>query len=301
MPRIALVANPRAGRGRVARELPRLLEVLTAAGIGAEAHATTHRGHATDLARAAALDGFDTVVAVGGDGTVNEVVNGLIEDDRPVSDTALGVVAAGSGADFARTFGLPAHVDHALAGIAGESRRLDVGRIDCEAADGSPVTRYFANAAEAGMAAATVARAERLPRWLGKTRYLVAFWPTLAAFDPVTMTVATPDETRRVHAHNLLVANGRFIGGGMHISPHSDPSDGSFDVQVNVGPKRQALTLIPKIYRGSHLPDARILEMSGSKVSVDTDSPVPIEADGEMVGVTPATFTVLPGLLELRA
>ena len=285
----------------MARELPRLLEVLTSAGIGAEVLATTHRGHAIELARRAALDGFDTVVAVGGDGTVNEVVNGLLRDDRPVSNTALGVVAAGSGADFARTFDLPPHVDHALAGIAGRSRRLDIGRIDCMTADGTPLTRYFANAAEAGMAAATVERAERLPRWLGRSRYLVAFWPSLVAFDPVTMTVTTPNDTRQVDAHNILVANGRFIGGGMHISPHSNPSDGSFDVQVNIGPKRLAFTLIPQIYRGTDLPDQRILEMSGSTVSVEADTPIPIEADGEMVGVTPATFTVLPGILELRA
>ena len=275
--------------------------MMTASDIQTEVYATAHRGHATELARTAAMDGADTVVAVGGDGTVSEVVNGLIESDRPVSGAALGIVAAGSGADFARTFGLPAHVDHGLTGILGRSRRIDVGRIDAATADGSPITRYFVNAAEAGMAAATVARAERLPRWLGRSRYLVAFWPSLAAFDPVTMTVSTPEETREIHAHNLLVANGRYIGGGMHISPHSDPSDGTLDVQVNIGPKRQAFTLIPKIYRGTHLPDERILQMSGSTVSVVTDAPVPIEADGEMVGVTPATFTVLPGLLEFMA
>jgi diacylglycerol kinase (ATP) len=301
MSHIALVVNPRAGRGRVAREMPHLLEAIEGSGLTVQVRETTHRGHATELARAAALDGADTVVAVGGDGTVNEVVNGLIQDDVAISGAALGVVAAGSGADFARTFGLPAHVDHELIGIVGGSRRLDVGKIECEAADGGPVVRYFANATEAGMAAATVERAERLPRWLGRSRYLVAFWPSLVSFDPVTMTISTAVGTHQVHAHNLLVANGRYLGGGMQISPHSDPSDGVFDVQVNVGPKRQAFMLIPKIYRGTHLPDDRILQLSGRRFSVTTETPVPIEADGEMVGVTPATFTVLPGALELRA
>jgi len=98
-----------------------------------------------------------------------------------------------------------------------------------------------------------------------------------------------------------VIANGRYVGGGMQISPHSDPSDGVLDVQVNIGPKRQAFTLVPKIYRGTHLPDERIVQMSGARVSVDTSIPVPIEADGEMVGVTPATFTLLPGALELVA
>ena len=302
MARVALVVNPRAGRGRVARELPRLLDLIAASGITAVVHETTHRGHATTLARAAALDGFDTVVAVGGDGTLNEVVNGLILDDEPVGEAGLGLVAAGSGSDFARSFGLPAHVDHGLAGIAGRPRRLDVGRIDCLSAVGEdPIRRYFVNAAEAGMAAATVERAERLPRWFGRGRYLIAFWPSLASFDPVDMTVSTSSETRHLHAHNVLIANGRYVGGGMHISPHSDPSDGVLDVQVNIGPKRQAFTLIPKIYRGTHLPDDQIVQMSGSRVSVATDTPVLIEADGEVVGLTPATFTALPGALELRA
>jgi YegS/Rv2252/BmrU family lipid kinase len=302
MRRIALVVNPRAGRGRVGRELTRLLVTLAEAGLDVEAHETTHRGHAVELARTAALNGFDTVVAVGGDGTVNEVANGLIDRDRPVSSASLGVVAAGSGADFARSFGLPKHVDHELAGIAGRTRRLDVGKIVCNPVSGAePVTRYFVNAAEAGMAAATVERAERLPRWFGKARYLIAFWPSLAGFDPFEMTVSTGDASFTGRAHNLLVANGRYLGGGMQISPHSDTGDGRFDIQVNVGPKRQAFTLIPKIYRGTHLPDDLIIQMSGPEVAIHTERPVPIEADGEMVGVTPATFTILPGLLELVA
>lgn len=300
MRRIALVVNPRAGRGRVGRELAALLETLAAAGLDAQARETAHRGHAIDLARSAALDGFDTVVAVGGDGTVNEVVNGLIERDRPVSNASLGVVAAGSGADFARSFGLPKHVDHELAGIVGRTRRLDIGKIVCS--DGyEPVTRYFVNAAEAGMAADTVERAERLPRWFGKSRYLIAFWPSLARFDPVEMTVTAGQTSHTGLAHNALVANGRFLGGGMQISPHSDPGDGEFDVQVNVGPKRQAFTLIPRIYRGNHLPDDRIIQMSGPAVAIETERPVLIEADGEMVGFTPATFTILPGLIDLVA
>jgi YegS/Rv2252/BmrU family lipid kinase len=300
--RIALVVNPRAGRGRVGRELAALVKTLATAGLSAEVYETSHRGHAIELARTAALKGFDTVVAVGGDGTVNEVVNGLIDGDLPVSAASLGVVAAGSGADFARSFGLPKHVDHELAGIEGRTRRLDVGKIQCSPTIGSePVTRYFVNAAEAGMAAATVERAERLPRWFGKARYLIAFWPSLVRFDPVEMTVSVGTASHTGLAHNALVANGRYIGGGMQISPHSDPGDGRFDIQVNIGPKRQALTLVPKIYRGSHLPDQRIIQMSGPDVVVDTARPVPIEADGEMVGVTPARFSILPGVLELMA
>jgi len=298
--RIALVVNPRAGKGRVGKELPRLVALIEATGGHPEVFVTERAGHAVDLARAAAASGAGTVVAVGGDGTVNEVVNGLVQEDRLVGSAALGIVAAGSGCDFARTFGLPKDVDHDLAGIMGPTRLLDVGRIDCLGRSG-PVTRYFVNVAEAGMAAATVQRAGGYPRWMGRSRYVVAFWPSLARFRPVEMTVTTPGGRYTGTAHNALVANARYFGGGMHISPNSDPSDGVFDAQVNIGPKRQAFTMIPKFFRGTHLPDPRIIQMTSTSFTISAERPIPVEADGEMVGETPVTFTVLPGLLQVRA
>jgi len=283
----------------VGRELPRLVETLTAAGGEPEVLTTERPGHAVDLARDAARRGAETVVAVGGDGTVNEVVNGLVTDDRPIGTAALGVVAAGSGADFARTFGYPPHTGESLLGIVGNTIPLDVGRLTC-ATPAGPVTRYFINVAEAGMGAATVRAAERLPRRLGKSRYLVAFWPTLAGFRPCEVTVTADDDRYTGRAHNVIIANARYFGGGMHISPHSDPADGVADLQVNVGPKRQAFTLIPRIYRGRHLPDRRIVQMSGRTGSIDAEIPLPVEADGEMAGTTPLRFEILPGLLRLR-
>lgn len=300
MPRTVLVVNPRAGRGRVGRELPRLVQVLTAAGTEPTVLATEFPGHAVELARRASQGGADTVVAVGGDGTINEVVNGLIEDDRPVGAAVLGIVSAGSGADFARTFSLPKHANGGVRGIVGEAIPVDVGRLTCDTAAG-PVIRYFANIAEAGMGAATVAAANRLPRRLGKSRYLVAFWPTLARFHPVEVTVTVDDQVYTGRAHNALIANGRFFGGGMHISPKSDPADGRADLQVNIGPKRQAFTLIPKFFKGTHLPDPRIVEMSGRAGSIVTAHPMPVEADGEVIGTTPLSFEILSGLLRMRA
>lgn len=299
-PHVALVVNPRSGKGRVGRELPRLIALIVAKGGHPEVLLTSHAGHATELAHDAAARGADTIVAVGGDGTVNEVVNGMIADDRPVGTSTIAVVAAGSGCDFARSFDLPGHVGDHLDGFDEPTRPLDVGRIECAGRDGL-VTRYFVNVAEAGMAAATVQRAAGYPRWMGRSRYLVAFWPTLARFKPVEVTVATPHEVYQGMAHNALVANARYFGGGMHISPHSNPSDGVLDAQVSIGPKRQAFTLIPKFYRGTHLPDPRIIQMAAGSFTIEAQRPILVEADGELVGETPATITALPGLLRLRA
>lgn len=300
MDRIVLVVNPRAGKGRVGREVPRLLDTIAAAGGHAEMLTTSHRGHATTLARRASEEGAATVVAVGGDGTVNEVVNGLLHDDRPVGGAALGIVAAGSGADFARTFSFPTHTGTELRGIVGSTSPLDIGRLECTGPEGDPVVRYFANVAEAGMAAATVALAERLPRRLGKSRYVVAFWPTLARYRPCEVTVTADATTFRGRSHNALIANARYFGGGMHISPGSLPDDGVADLQVNIGPKRQAFLLLPKFFRGTHLPDDRIVELRGREGTIDAERPLPVEADGETVGSTPLSFRILPGVLRLR-
>lgn len=296
---IALVVNGRAGRGRVSRQLPRLRRLLESRGIAALVLETTEPGHATDLARSAAQRGIATVVAVGGDGTVNEVVNGLLDEHGSSLGARLGVVAAGSGCDFARTFDLPGRVDSDLRGIVGPSSRLDVGRIECRGPLGGPVTRHFVNVAEAGMAAVTVERAERLPRWLGRSRYMIAFVPALIRYRPTVLSVTAPSGAHAGVAHNVLVANARYFGGGMHVSPSSRTADGVVEIQVNTGPKRQALTLIPRMFRGTHLPNRRIVELSGDRVVIDSDTPVLVEADGELVGSTPMTITVLPGALEM--
>lgn len=291
---IALIVNPRSGRGRAGRELPTLTAALDSIEADYEIHTTRHPGHATELATDSAASGAKTVVAVGGDGTVNEVANALMRlaaDSRP----SLGVVAAGSGADFARTFDLPEHTNTQLQGVIGPVRPIDVGRMEF----GDASVRYFVNLANIGLAAATVERAERLSRRLGKTRYIVAFWPVLARYSKCEISVVVDGEPHAESAHNLLLANGRFAGGGMHFSPHSDPSDGKFDGQMNIGPKLQAITLIPKIYRGKHLPDERILQMSGSRFEIEAERPLMVEADGEMLGTTPVTITVIPEALGL--
>jgi len=291
---IALIVNPRAGKNRAGRELPTLMDALDTADAAYEIHTTKHRGHAAELAVEAATAGASTVVAVGGDGTVNEVVNGLMtldEESRP----RLAVVAAGSGADFARSFDLPEHTNPLLRGVIGNTRSVDIGRMDF---DGG-ATRFFANITNVGLAAATVERAERLPRGLGKARYIVAFWPVMARYSKCQITVIVDGKVFSENAHNLLLANGRYAGGGMHFSPHSDPSDGLFDAQMNIGPKRQAISLIPKIYRGSHLPDKRILQVSGARFEIDAERPLIVEADGELMGHTPVTITVAPGALHL--
>jgi diacylglycerol kinase (ATP) len=298
---LVLIANPRAGRGQVGAELPELERQLAARKLGYRIVETTGAGHATELAREALEQGTRFLVAVGGDGTVHEVVNGMLEGDRPVADNAvLGVVAAGSGSDFVRTFGLPQDVGKAVRHLTGDRLyRIDVMKAEYRNGDG-PAVRFVPNIAEVGLGGAVVGRAERLPKWLGRSRYFWGFWLTVGRYRPGEITVRADRKTFTGQANNVVVANCQFYGGGMKISPRSYPGDGLLDVQISTGPKSEAFTLIPKIYRGEHIPHPHIKELRGRVIAIEAERPLPVEGDGEVLGHTPATFTVLPGVLSLK-
>jgi diacylglycerol kinase (ATP) len=296
-----IIANPRAGRGRVGEELPELERQLLAHRLAHRILETEGPGHATELARTALAEGIRFVVAVGGDGTVQEVVNGMVDQDRPVAaDAVLGVVAAGSGSDFVRTFGLPGDAARAVRHLEGDRLyRIDV--IRAEFRDGEDRRRrYVPNIAEVGLGAEVVRRAQRLPRRLGRSRYFWGFWLSVGRYRPCPVRVGVDRKSFDGVANNVVVANCQFYGGGMKISPRSYPGDGLIDVQISTGPKSEAFTLLPKIYRGEHVPHPHIKEMRGREIRVDAERPLPVEGDGEVLGTTPATFTVLPEVLALK-
>jgi diacylglycerol kinase (ATP) len=298
---LVVIANPHAGRGRVGAELPELERQLLSRRLAHRIEETAAPGHATELAREALRGGARFVVAVGGDGTVQEVVNGMLEDDRPVTEGAvLGVVAAGSGSDFVRTFGLPDDVARAVGHLEGDRLYpIDVIKARYHG-DGGEHTRYVPNIAEVGLGAEVTRRAERLPRWMGRSRYFWGFWLSLGGYRPRRTTVHVDRKSFDGVANNVVVANCQFFGGGMKISPRSYPGDGLIDVQISAGPKSEAFTLLPKIYRGEHVPHPHIKELRGREVRVDADRPLPVEGDGEVLGTTPATFTILPQVLPLK-
>lgn len=299
---IVLICNSRSGRGRVGKALPDVRSHLEQRGLEYEIRYTEGRGHATQLARTALHQGFRFLVAMGGDGTIHEVVNGMLTDDAPiVSDAVLGIVAAGTGSDFIKTFGLPATMPgHAVAHLDGtEAFPIDIGKISYQQ-DGRPATRYFANIAEVGLGAAAAARAERLPRALGPLVYFVAFWLAVRKHTAARVTVDLVDRTYEGRMNNLVVANGQFFGGGMKVAPKAVPTDGLLDVQVEHARKRDAIALMPKVYKGQHVPHPDILEAKRARVSIEADPPLQIEADGEVLGSTPATFEVLRDVIRLK-
>lgn len=299
--RLTLICNPRAGRGKVSRAIPRLRGALEERGLDHELLFTDGKGDASRLARDALERGSRLIVAVGGDGTVHEVVNGMIEGDRVVAEGAvLGVVAGGSGCDFIRTFGLPPDPREAVRYLDGdESFPIDVGKLTC-VRDGGSISRYFVNIADVGLAAAAVARAERLPRWFGPMRYFFAFWLTVSRHRVAQVKVDLVDRTYEGYMNNMVVANGQFFGGGMKIAPKAAPTDGLLDIQIEHARRKEGIALLPKAFKGEHVPHPDIEEAKRVRVAIEADRPLQVEADGEVLGHTPASFELLPDAIRLK-
>lgn len=305
---LRLIANPRAGRGAVGRCLETLTQELAQAGMAHDVVETTARGHATEAARSALAEGVRYLVAVGGDGTVHEVVNGMVEWDLDAAeprllapDVVLGVAAAGSGSDFVRTFGLDRKPEVIVQRLTTDRvMPIDLGVARFVDAQGNPARRVFANIAEVGYGAEVVRLAERLPRFLGRVRYLFAAWGAIRALDRQETTVVMGKEEKAVPVVHAVIANCQFFGGGMKVAPRALPDDNRFNIQIFTGDRSQVFLLTSKIYRGEHVPHPQIIERLAPTFAIDPPRPLAVEADGELLGTTPASFGLLPKALRLK-
>lgn len=299
--RTVFVVNPASANGSTRRRWPEIAHRAAELGLDGEALLSASPGHAMELARGAAQGGAKLVVAVGGDGTVNEVVNGLLEADgeRP----GLAVIPRGTGTDFVRHFKIPTSLDGAVrVAASGRERRIDVGTITYRSWSGKDVTAHFANSASAGMSGAVAQRANASTKALGgKMSFLYATLAVFARWHASEMEVEVDGERRSGLMYDVIVANCRYLGGGMAMTPDAQPDDGLLDVLLIGDITRRDLALtLPKVYRGTHLPHPKAEALRGSRVSVRAATPVPVELDGEQPGTTPATFEVVPGALRLR-
>ncbi len=288
-----VVVNPGAGRGHAREE--RVTDALAGRGIEFEMR-VSESGEAIRPIVAEGRDrGYTCFAAVGGDGTANLVLNALLLDDWAEPPT-LGILPAGSGSDFIRTFGIPNDLDAAADHLLGDAEyAVDVGLLS-----GAFGHRYFLNVANSGIAARTVVEAERLPDRLGSRRYLAGFWSALARTNPSDVRVVTDGRRITALAWNVVIANGQFFGGGMNVAPRAAAMDGLFDVQVFSGPRRTAPAVLRRVVRGTHLTHRAVRRTTGASVEVDVPEAWMVEADGEIVGTGPFTATVKPGLARFK-
>jgi YegS/Rv2252/BmrU family lipid kinase len=298
--RCVFLVNPASANGSTGRRWPQIAREAAAAGLEGDTLFSERPGHLGELARTAALDGADLLVVVGGDGSVNEVSGGLTGLSQAPE---LAIIPRGTGRDFIRTFGIPHDVVAAVhVALEGDVRTIDLGRVGYRGWDGRDTDAVFANVASAGMSGAVAQRANETTKMLGgKASYLWATFAVFAGWSAVETRLVVDGETRVGRMFDVIVANGRFFGGGMKMCPDALPDDGLFDV-VTIGDvtKRDLVVTMPKIYRGTHLPHPKAEALRGRVVTIETDEPVPVELDGEQPGTTPARFEVLPGALRLR-
>jgi len=294
------LVNPASDNGATGKRWPELAHRASVLGLNGETLLTEHPGHAIELAEQAVRSGAELVVAVGGDGTVNETANGIM---RAGSDAELAVVAIGTGMDFVRTYGIPARFEDAIrAALAGTTRTIDLGRVSFRTWAGEEAERYVCNVGSVGMSAAVARRANGMSKVLGgRATFFYALVRVFLEWENTVVTVELDGERRSGRMHDVIVANGQYHGGAMWLAPEASPDDGLFDV-LTIGDvtKLDFVTTAPKLYRGKHLSHPKVDLVRARVVSVDAHDPLPIELDGEQVGTTPARFEVVPGALRVR-
>jgi diacylglycerol kinase family enzyme len=301
---LAVIVDPTAGEGRVAAEVGAVERALAHRGLEHRIQVAEAPGDVSRLAAAALDEGYRYLAAVGDDGTVQDVVNGMFRDGRTIVDSpVLAVMAAGSGCDLVRSFGLPGDVDGASSHLMGENTyELDVMKIAARGRSGATEVRYAHNVAEVGLHAAATARAARSPRWMGNGRRFVGFWAAYARTRRAVLDVVVDGRPQQHRAWSVIVGNGQFADGGLRLSPRSFPGDGVLDALLFTGPKSDAYRLLPRIFRhGDHVPDPGIKELRARvALRIDAPRPLPVVADGLVLGTTPVTFQVVPRQILLK-
>ena len=294
----AFLVNPASGNGSTGKRWPELARRASALGLEGETFFSERPGHLIELARDAVAGGATLVIAVGGDGTLNEVVNGVAG-----RDVDLATIPLGTGMDFGRTYEIPTKFDDAVrVALAGDVRTIDAGRVTYRTWAGETAERYFANVSSVGMSGAVAQRANGMSKMLGgRVTFFYALTRVFLEWQNTEVTVRLDDAERRGRMHDVIVANGVWHGGGMKLAPDAAPDDGQFDV-VLIGDvsKVDFLTTAPKIYKGKHVHHPKVEVLRSKRVEVDAPVQLPIELEGEQVGTTPATFEIAPGALRVR-
>jgi YegS/Rv2252/BmrU family lipid kinase len=299
-----VVVNPAAAAGAAGRRWDRIAKLLRSS-LGDFEHVVTQApGDATQLSLAALRDGVEMVVAVGGDGTLNEVVGGFFHGAAPVAPEAvLGVVPLGTGCDFGRTIG-PANLESACARLAGrKTRSIDVGLARFSAHGGAPTMRIFINVLSFGVGGLVASFVSpRLKAVSGQLAFTLATLRALAVYRDRTVVLEFDDTPPLSLAiTNCAIGNGRFFGAGMQVAPAAQLDDGELDVTIWSG--FGLLDFIRKrhtLYDGSHVREAGAKVLRARRAIATSDSKVLLELDGESVGTLPLQLEVLPGALRLK-
>jgi diacylglycerol kinase (ATP) len=299
-----VIVNPMSGNGRTRSAWPTIARRLQRLGFDVDFRMTESAGDGVRLGREAIERGVSEVVVVGGDGTLNEVVNGLfLGSQGNAPDVTLSVIPAGTGRDFSRSIGIRSF-DHSLEILgAGEVVSIDAGRVDYTNSDGHQV-RYFVNAGDVGIGAETAALLNRSSKLLGgKISYFLGAARTILSFSGQPAKIVADGEV--IHDGPLAMAcfaNGVYHAGGMLMAPNASLTDGAFDLLVlDDVPKYTLLgSLLPSVYAGRHLNHPNVTHRLAREIRVSSPGTLLFEVDGEQPGTTDICVTILPSSLRIR-
>lgn len=296
------MANPVAGNHAVSKNWPTLQKKIQNLFGEFDFEFTARGGDAAVITRRALQNGCETIVALGGDGTINEVVNGFFENGRLVNPNAkLGIIPMGTGGDFVKTLKIPENEEAAQRIFSGQSQKCDVGLVRYQYGE-EMQSRYFINIADAGFGAAVVERVRQSTKAMGPFfAYLTGLLRALATYKNQIVKIKIddlPEFEEPVVA--VVVANGQFFGGGMWIAPKANLADGQFEVVIIGDVSRpDIIANIHKLYNGTLAGHPKVRYLQGRTISLNAESSVSIEADGEQIGTLPARFEVLPAMINV--
>jgi diacylglycerol kinase (ATP) len=295
-----IIVNPAAGAGKTGRLWPEIMGIIKGNGLRFEHKLTEAPGHAVELAREAAKQGYELVVAVGGDGTIHEIVNGLYSSGY-LPEASLGIISTGTGSDYIRTIGVPrAYKEACRRFIEPKLRAVDLGLVEYRR-HGSTAERIFVNFAGVGFDAEIVRRTTQQFKSLGALpSYLMGALTTLMTYrnKDVSVKLDGIEEHRRVCT--IITNNGRYGGGGMYTAPHAELADGFFDVMiVDDITKPDFLVSLPRLYKGTHLTHPKVTMKLAKEVEIQSKQKMSLQADGELLGEVPARIRILPLALKI--
>lgn len=295
-----VIVNPAAGAGKTGRLWPEIMDIFHGNGLRFEHKLTEAPGHAVELAREAAKQGYEMVVAVGGDGTIHEIVNGLYASGN-LRDALLGIVSTGTGSDYIRTIGVPrAYEDACRRFSAPRIRAVDLGIVEYRR-HGGTAERIFVNFAGVGFDAEIVRRTTQQFKSLGALpSYLMGALTTLITYQnkDVSIKIDGVEEHRRICT--IITNNGRYGGGGMYTAPNAELSDGLFDVMiVDDISKPDFLVSLPRLYKGTHLTHPKVTMKRAREIEIQSKQKMSLQADGELLGEVPARIRIMPSALNI--
>lgn len=299
------VVNPKSAGGNTGRRWGELVATIarTLSDFGVEF--TRGEMDAMHIARKAIKSGYECIVAVGGDGTINEVVNGFFENGEVINPrAALGVLPRGTGGDFRKTFDWDLDSDQAIARLkTPDTRPFDVGLLEFRAHDGSRARRYFANICSFGVSGLVDQEVNKTSKAFGGTvSFMVGSLKALTKYKDKQVRVSFDGgEAQHLDVTTLAVANGKYFGGGMKVAPDADVSDGIFDVTVWSGYGLGDFVIRSKgVYSGSHVGWKGTRTLRARQVHAESDDTVLIDCDGEQPGTLPCSISILPGAIRLK-